>query len=168
MNCEESSATVHRARKNRSGGSGRGDAVEDSMEIQENPWEPKEGEMLAPTVDPADVKAAWQLYHDADFRMPGQQVAIARSMFEHVCSPGADIPAICHRAVMLKFIFLNVDHSPEEPEAKELARFRHDGELHDRLFRIMSQIALRWIPKEGLPGFPFDGEEFLKQLREAA
>jgi hypothetical protein len=138
------------------------------MEESETFWEPQEGETLVPTVDPADVKTAWQLYNDAELRMPGQQVAIGRSVFEHVCSPGADIGAICHRAVMLRFLFLNVDHSPEEPEAKELAKYRHDGELDNRLFRVMSQIPLRWIPKEGLHGFPFNGEEFFKQLREAA
>lgn len=134
----------------------------------ENPWEPKEGEELVPTVDPADVKAAWQLYGDAELRHPGQQVAIGRGLFEHVCSNGADISAICHRAIMLKFIFLNVGHSPEEPEAKEIAKYRHDNELDDRLFRVMSQIPLRWIPKEGSYGCPFNGEQFLKQLREAA
>jgi hypothetical protein len=131
-------------------------------------WEPEEGETLTPTVDPADVKAAWRLYRDTEVRMPNQQVAIGRGVFERVCSPGADIGAICHRAIMLKFLFLSVDGAPEEPEAKELAGFRHDGELDDRLFRVISQIPLRWIPKEGLHGFPFDGEEFFKQLREAA
>jgi hypothetical protein len=114
------------------------------------------------------VKAAWQSYRDAELRHPGQQVAIGKSVFEHVCSPGADIRAICHRALQLKFIFLYVDHGPDEPEAKELARFRHDDELDDRMFRVISQIPLRWIPKEGLHGFPFNGEEFFKQLREAA
>jgi hypothetical protein len=111
-------------------------------------WEPKEGETLTPTVDAADVKAAWQLYRDAELRMPGQQAAIGNGVFEHVCSPGADIRAICHRAVMLRFLFLSVDGHPDEPEAKELAKYRHDGELDDRLFRAMSQIPLRWIPKE--------------------
>jgi hypothetical protein len=134
----------------------------------ENPWEPKEAETLVPTVDPADAKTAWQLYEDAELRMPGQQVAISRSVFQNICSPGADISAICHRAVMLRFLFLNVDHSPEEPESKELATYRYDGELDDRLFRVMLQIPIRWIPKEGLHGFPFNGEEFFKQLRESA
>jgi hypothetical protein len=133
-----------------------------------NAWEPEEGKELAPTVDPSDVKAAWQSYRNAELRHPGQQVAIGKSVFERVCSPGADIRAICHRALQLKFIFLYVDHSPDEPEAKELARFRHDDELDDRLFRVISQIPLRGIPKEGLHGFPFNGEEFFKQLREAA
>jgi hypothetical protein len=85
----------------------------------ENPWEPKEGETLVPRVDPADVKTAWQLYEDAELRMPAQQVAKSRSVFQHVCSPGADISAIFHRVVMLRFLFLNVDHCPEEPEARE-------------------------------------------------
>jgi hypothetical protein len=119
----------------------------------ENPWEPNEGETLVPTVDPADVKTAWQLYEDAELGMPGQQVAISRSVFQHVCSPGADISAISHRAVMLRFLFLNVDHSPEEPEAKELAQYRRDGELDDRLFQVMSQIPLRSMVKSSSSSF---------------
>jgi hypothetical protein len=138
-----------------------------AMEIPENPWGPKEGEELTPTVDPDDVKAAWKVYRDVGAPSANNQVAIGSFAFEQVCR-GPHIRAICHRALMLRFLFLSVDHSPEEPEAKELARFRHDGELDDRLFQVMSQIPLRWIPKEGLHGFPFNGEEFFKQLREAA
>jgi hypothetical protein len=134
----------------------------------ENPWDPKEGETLVPTVDPADVKAAWKVYRDLGAPSANNQVAIASFGFEQVCSPRAHITAACHRALMLRFLFLNVDHSPEEPESKELATYRYDGELDDRLFRVMSQIPLRWIPKEGLHGFPFNGEEFFKQLRESA
>jgi hypothetical protein len=29
-------------------------------------------------------------------------------------------------------------------------------------------IPLRWIPKEGMQGFPFDGEDFLKRVEQAA
>jgi hypothetical protein len=124
------------------------------------------GETLVPTVDPADVKAAWKVYRDLGAPSANKQVAIASFAFEQVCSPRAHIRAACHRAIMLRFLFLSVDHSPEEPEAKELAQYCHDGELDERVFHVMSQIPLRWIPKEGLPGFPFNGEEFLKQLRE--
>ena len=88
----------------------------------ENPWEPKEGEELVPTVDPADLKAAWQLYRDAELRHPGQQVAIGRGLFEHVCSNRADISAIYHRAIMLKFIFLNVDHSPGRARSQRVSK----------------------------------------------
>jgi hypothetical protein len=138
------------------------------MQMPEHPWEPKEGETLVPTVDPADVKAAWKVYREVGAPFDNNQVAIASFAFEEVCSPRAHIRAACHRAIMLRFLFLSVDHSPEEPEAKELAQYCHDGELDERVFRVMSQIPLRWIPKAGLPGFPFNGEEFLKRLREVA
>jgi hypothetical protein len=101
-------------------------------------------------------------------QFPNKLMAIGSMALEQVCSPRAHMRATCHRALMLKFLFLSVDHSPDEPEAKELAKFRRDGELDDRLFRVMSQIPLRWILKEGLNGYPFDGEAFMKQLREAA
>jgi hypothetical protein len=133
----------------------------------ENPWEPKDAEELVPTVYPDDVKAAWKVYRDVGAPSANNQVAIGSFAFEQVCR-GPHIRAICHRALMLRFLVLNVDHSPDEPEAKELAKYRYDGELDDRLFRVMSQIAIRWIPKGGLHGFPFDGEAFMKQLREAA
>jgi hypothetical protein len=75
------------------------------MEESETFWEPQEGEALVPAVEPADVKAAWQVYHDAEVRMPGQQVAIGRSVFEHVCSPGADISSVTYRTVQLLLLF---------------------------------------------------------------
>jgi hypothetical protein len=62
-----------------------------------HPWESKSGEELAPVVNPADIKTAWQVYHDSGPRNPGEQVAISMNVFEHFCSPGADIASVTYR-----------------------------------------------------------------------
>src|SRR5438477_4476618 len=137
------------------------------MEMPEHPWEPQEGEALVPAVEPADVKAAWQVYHDAEVRMPGQQVAIGRSVFEHVCSPGADISSVTYRTVQLLLLFHIAAEAVNEPDARKILEWQHGDKL-DRLFEVMSRIPIKWLPKEGTHSFPLNVDDFVKQVEEAA
>jgi hypothetical protein len=129
-----------------------------------NPWKGKTPDELVPTVNPADLKAVWQLYADAEQRNPGQQVAVGLGLLQHTCSPGADATTVCYRAVMLELLYHAVGCTPEEPEAKTLAKWRRGNELDDRLFNVMAKIPLKWIPEGGMQGAPFDVAEFIKQL----
>jgi hypothetical protein len=137
------------------------------MEESETFWEPQEGEALVPAVEPADVKAAWQVYHDAEVRMPGQQVAIGRSVFEHVCSPGADISSVTYRTVQLLLLFHIAAEAVNEPDARKILEWQHGDKL-DRLFEVMSRIPIKWLPKEGTHSFPPNVDDFVKQVEEAA
>lgn len=140
------------------------------METPKHPWE-REGEEFAPTVEPKDLKIVWQFLKQVEIDTAPigglSAVAISPEGFKETCSPGADVGALSYRAMMLRFLFMNVDRSPEESEAKELIAFRHDGEVDDRVFQVMARIPLGWIPKGGRQGFPFDGEEFMKRLKAA-
>jgi hypothetical protein len=100
--------------------------------------------------------------------MPGQKVAFASGAIERVCRPGADIGAVGYRTGMLALLFHVVEQSPAEPLSQTLATLRNGDELNGALFRVMADIPLRWIPNEGMQGFPFDGEDFLKRVEQEA
>ncbi len=54
-----------------------------------------------PTVSVKDIRAAWKLGHDAA-RHAGGMCAIGIELFEHACSPGADVRAVWWRGVRLQ------------------------------------------------------------------
>jgi hypothetical protein len=141
------------------------------MDMPEHPWEPKPGEVSVSTVEPNDLKIVWQFVRHVEAHaepMGGlSAVAMDPSGLQEICSPGANVRALAYRAMMLRFLFMSVHATPDEPESKELSGFWHAGELNDRAFQVMSTIPLEWIPKGGRRGFPFDGEEFIRQLRAA-
>jgi hypothetical protein len=139
------------------------------MEESETFWEPKNGEELVPTVDPADMHAAWQVYRESEQRRPGEQIAIGRSVFQHVCSPGADISSVTYRTTNLLLLFHIAHDVPDVPDAEKLLKWENDRELEPRLFEVMSKIPLKWLPKEGTHnGLPFDVDDFIRQVEEAA
>jgi hypothetical protein len=138
------------------------------MEESETFWEPKEGEELVPTVNPADVHAAWQLYRDAEHRRPGEQVAIEANLFRHTCSPGADISSVTYRTTNLLLLFHVAHNVPNLPDAEKLLNWESDRELEPRLFEVMSKIPLKWLPKEGTHnGLPVDVSDFIRQVEKA-
>src|SRR6267154_3827350 len=51
-------------------------------------------------VSPDDLRNVWKLFRDTQARNPGQHV-MGNSMYESVCSPGADTTAVWYRASML-------------------------------------------------------------------
>jgi hypothetical protein len=100
-------------------------------------------------------------------------IAIGRGVWEQVLSKGADIDAVAYRNAMLALlfqIFQDTDFVTAEPEIKKQAdRFSkfNDDKFNDALFRVMAQIRLYWLRKDGpTNGFPFDVEEFLTQVEQ--
>jgi hypothetical protein len=138
-----------------------------------HPWEGPANE-LVPTVKADDLKAAWRLVHDTRKDHSGV-IAIGRGVWEQVLSKGADIDAVAYRNAMLALlfqIFQDTDFVTAEPEIKKQAdRFSkfNDDKFNDALFRVMAQIRLYWLRKDGpTNGFPFDVEEFLTQVEQAS
>jgi hypothetical protein len=136
-----------------------------------HPWEGPANE-LVPTVKADDLKAAWRLVHDTRKDYSGV-IAIGRGVWEQVLSKGADIDAVAYRNAMLALlfqIFQDTDFVTAEPEIKKQAdRFSkfNDDKFNDALFRVMAQIRLYWLRKDGpTNGFPFDVEEFLTQVEQ--
>ena len=58
-----------------------------------------------PQVDPEDIKAAWKVGRDIESRHSGgpglHAYAIGVEVFKAACKPGANIPAVCYRGMML-------------------------------------------------------------------
>lgn len=114
-----------------------------------------------PTVDPEDVKAVWELFSDSEKKHPGRPGAVGIEIFKHACSLGADIPAITYRAQMLWVL----QHA--SPEA--LAPWTKDEQIDDAVFRAIAETSMEWMGL-GAPrqGFPFDPNDFLRRVSEAA
>jgi hypothetical protein len=113
------------------------------------------------TVDPKDVKAIWILSSDYEKEHPGKSGAVGVEILKSVCSPGANIAAITYRAQMMWV----VEHA--SPEA--LAPWTKDERLDDAVFRAIAEVPMEWMgvgaPRHGLP---FDVDDFLHRVREAA
>jgi hypothetical protein len=112
-----------------------------------------------PEVDPADVKAVWEVGLDSAKHHPEGGIAIGVEIFKRACKPGADVPAVTYRTQqlsMLKMIRPDVMDPllQNKPEA---------------VFKATAEIPLEWL---GLGivrgGLPFDPDDFLRRVNEAA
>lgn len=111
-------------------------------------------------VDPADLLAVWKLQRGTSPSTGGGQMALGMSLYQSVCSPGADIQAVWYRATMLQLL---------AGPMQSLAPWMHDGQLDPAAFRVMAAFPLK---KMGIgvrhQGLPFDVEEILKEIAKAA
>jgi hypothetical protein len=142
------------------------------MEWPENPFTSHDTKEFVPPVLPADLKAVWQLFADVETSHPNTEslgaIAIDSSAIKNVCTPEADARDVWYRTAMLKLLLHVADRTPRERDAQELAKFKHGNEVDDRLFDVMAKIPLKWMPEEGMQGFPFDPDAFMNELREVA
>jgi hypothetical protein len=115
----------------------------------------KSADDLVPAVDPADLRSVLSVLRTLDSKV----AAIGMTMFEHVCSPGADIGAVWYRAAMLTL----------PTGTSLLSRWVHDGEFEDAVLRVAARFPMKklnvGVVHEGLP---FDVEGFVKQVVEEA
>ena len=119
-------------------------------------WTGSEGDSVA-AVSPADLRAVWQLFRDAQAGNPGQHMSIGNSVYQNVCSPGADAVAAWYRAGMLWMLKM----FPESP----LVRWIHDGEYEDAVFEVAATFPMKKMDTGVVyDGPPFDMEEFVKQV----
>jgi hypothetical protein len=118
-------------------------------------WESQEG--AVPAVSPDDLRSVWKLTRDAQARNPGECTSIGNTVYQRVCSPGADAVAVWYRASMLGMLQI----IPESP----LAQWTHDGELDDVVFQVAATFPIEKM-RTGVvrEGMPFDVEEFVKQI----
>jgi hypothetical protein len=113
----------------------------------------KPGEAV-PAVDPADIKTVRQIQREVQARNPGKQIAAGFELLKHICTPGADIPAIGFRASIPWVINLM---APEQ-----LARFSEDA-----VCRAAAKVPAEWVGVEVTrDGLPFDMNEFLRLCAE--
>jgi len=89
-----------------------------------------------PQVDPEDVKAAWEVGRDMERRHPGGQYAIGVRVFEAACNPGANIPAVCYRGMMLGTV---TRHAQEQ-----VSPWLKQGKPDDVVFRAIAQVPMEF------------------------
>src|ERR1700719_906877 len=122
-------------------------------------WRSK-GDVAA--VDPADLKAVCGFMRNMKVRA-GQHTAISSSLYESVCSPGADVDAVWYRASMLGLLEMLPQMFPESP----LTPWTHNGLLDDAVFQVAATFPMKNMEVGVVhDGPPFDVEEFLKQIGE--
>ena len=136
-----------------------------------HPWEGPANE-LVPTVKADDMRVALRLVQDTRAEHPGVgAVAIGRGQWKRSLSKGADIDAITYRLAMLGLLYgilQDADLAKAGPEMqKQAERLSKFSKFDDTLLRVMAQVRLYWLRKDGpTNGFPFDLEEFLTQMEQ--
>jgi len=106
-----------------------------------------------PAVNPDDLRNVWKMTRDIQAR----NGATASSLYESMCSPGADVMDVWYRASMLGMLQM----LPEAP----LKPWTHNGGLDDRVFQVAATIPMKKM-RVGVvhAGPPFDVQEFVKQI----
>jgi hypothetical protein len=125
-------------------------------ELLSNWAESQMGDSLA-AVEVTDLKKVWQVSADFKARNPGQSGSIGSTVYQSVCSPGANVVAVWYRASMLCVL--------EQMMPELLASWTHDGQLDDAVFEVAATFPMQKM-KTGVirEGPPFDVEEFVKQI----
>jgi hypothetical protein len=122
-------------------------------------WRGHVGEPV-PSVNVADLKAAWEIGERIESQHAGGTVAIASTVIENACSPGADIRSIGYRCGMLRIL--------EMCRGDVLATWKQSGQFHDGVFRVVATIPMTWIGEGLSQRLPFDVDAFLEELRKEA
>jgi hypothetical protein len=111
-----------------------------------------------PVVDPEDVKVVWEIGQESVKDHPQGNVAIGMEIFRRACKPAANVPAVTYRTGQIGILKLI------QPDVI-------DPLLHDKLeavFRAAAEIPMEWIGAGGRRGLPFDPDDFVRRVREAA
>jgi hypothetical protein len=111
-----------------------------------------------PEVDPLDIKSLWEYGQDVRRRHPEGGVCTGMSVLENLCQPGAEVKAVVYRANKIGILQMVA------PEIMEPL-------IQEKLFAVCqtaATIPMTWIGLGVHNGFPFDPDEFIRRVREAA
>jgi hypothetical protein len=103
-----------------------------------------------PAVDPADIKALWNVTREMEALPAGHQFAIGSGIVMQCCSQGADLRAVRYRHAFLRRLIACVP---------EISSGLRDGQPDDAMFSVMAKISMEWMGNSR-QGFPFDVDEF--------
>lgn len=117
----------------------------------------KAGEPV-PQVDSSDMKALWNLGEDTKKRHPKGGVAIGVNLMESLCKPGANVGVTNYRALMIGILQRIAPEMMDPLIADKL----------DAVLAVASEIPMEWIGEGGRSGLPFDPDDFVRRVREAA
>ena len=102
-----------------------------------------------PAVDAADIKAARELARRVDARRTIEgAIGIDLRLFVEICSPGANVPAIAFRSMLISLLL----------HLELLNPWLLGGDLEDAVYRVTADFPLAGIER-------FNLTEFLARLR---
>jgi hypothetical protein len=112
-----------------------------------------------PQVDPSDVKAAWVLAQETKKAHPDNVVGVGEEIFEARCTPGANVQAVFYRTNMIGLLQLVM---PELVNPLVQAKL-------NAVFQTAATIPMEWM-ESGIVrrDLPFDADDFVRRVREAA
>jgi hypothetical protein len=103
-----------------------------------------------PPVDPQDLHIVWALMTETP-----EGVGICVSLFQSICSPGANVFAVWYRVSILKMC----------ERLQLLTHWLSEGHLDDAVFKVAADYKMHkmspGIPQEGLP---LDVDGFLNRV----
>jgi hypothetical protein len=113
-----------------------------------NPTFATSGEPV-PEVELADLKAVWNYLRELHTQHPNQQIAVAASVYQNLCKPGANVTAVVYRCSMLTLL----EHL--------LVPTWAGGQLTEAALAVAAKMPLQQM-KTGVPraGLPFNLLEF--------
>jgi hypothetical protein len=127
------------------------DSVSESERMRTFEANVEEGASI-PAVDPADIKHVQELYEEAEERHRAAgftgQWAMGASLIAAVCTPGANVPAVCIRTRLLSIV---LQHS-------DLFGWRRGAELDEGVYRVAATMPIN--------GLQFDPNMFVERLRQ--
>jgi hypothetical protein len=132
------------------------------MSTSITPWL---NEAFVPPANPADLKALHKFQSDmvaAHPLPPGQFRAVSHESVRQFLTPGADVLIVIYRLGWLRLLQEWSEARPQE------FPWIHDGKVYDAVFEALAILPMTGIPNEGLPGPPFDMDELLRLIKEAA
>ena len=118
-------------------------------------WESQEGDV--PVVNPADLKNVWAMFRVFQARNPGHGAIFGNSLYERVCTPGADVMSVWYRVSMVAMMM--------QMMPQLLAPWTHDGQPDDVVFQVAATFPMEKM-RTGVVrnALPFDVQEFVKQI----
>jgi hypothetical protein len=111
-----------------------------------------------PEVDPSDMKALWTFGDEVIKDYPETKVAIGVDILESLCKPGANIAAISYRTQMVR-LFQRIFPEVMDPLIKDKL---------DAVIEAASDIPMEWVGRGFREGLPFNADEFVRRVRDAA
>jgi hypothetical protein len=132
-------------------------AMEENERIREMFGFGRAGEQV-PAVDPADVKAVWEVGQESIKGCPTGGVAIGVEIFRRACKLGANVPAVTYRTRNIDMLRL-IRPDVMDPLLQD---------KREAVFRAAAEIPMEWMGVGVVRhGLPFDVDDFLRRVREA-
>ncbi|HVM76462.1 MAG TPA: hypothetical protein VMT75_12515 [Candidatus Saccharimonadales bacterium] len=132
-----------------------------------------------PEVDPGDLRAVYEFVCERVAKAGGRSMGVGLSVYEQLCSPGANTLMVWYRASLLQLCAQMLGQSIPESELQSMPAdapvpFREVPEglredlnqpaLPGYVFEVFAKFPITGIPAEGMQGLPMDFGNLIAEL----